>query len=376
MLRSLVRLARVDPGFEPAGVVSFAAPLPPAKYEDTTRIASWLDQAVGEIAALPGVESAAAVRFAPLVGEISGSGYALADRPPPSEEDLPPVFFENHVSPSYFETVGIPLLEGRLLERTDWEQRTGAVLVNRALAAEYWPGESAVGKRIWPGRREEDGPWYEVVGVVGDVRTTTLQDEPSDIVYYPYLGHAGDTHDVVPSMSFVVRTTGDPKAIVDAARARLWQLEPDVPVTSVRTLDELLRRARARPSFTVLLLSLASGLALLLSLVGLYGVVSYLVTLRRRELGIRIALGADRSQVLRLVLGEGLTIGAAGAVLGLLGAVVLVRALRTLLYEVRPFDPVTFAGTTLLLLACCLFASLLPARRAARTDPQVALRDE
>jgi ABC-type antimicrobial peptide transport system permease subunit len=177
-------------------------------------------------------------------------------------------------------------------------------------------------------------------------------------------------------MGFVVRSAGDPKGIVDAARSRLWQLEPDVPVTSVRTLEELVRRARARTGFTVVLLALASALALLLSLVGLYGVVSYLVTLRRREIGIRMALGADRRRVLRLVLGEGLGIGAVGAVLGLLGAVVLVRALSALLFEVRPFDPVTFVAMPLLLLGCCALASFVPARRASRTDPQVALRDE
>jgi putative ABC transport system permease protein len=376
MLRSLARLAGIDPGFEPAGAVSFAAPLPRAKYQDPEQTARWLDQAVAELAALPGVLSAAAVRFAPLSGEISGSGYALAGRPAPSEQDLPPVFFENYVSPSYFDTVGIPLLEGRLLERADWEQRTGAVLVNRGLAAQYWPGESAVGQRIWPGAPEENPRWYEVVGVVGDVRTTRLQDDPSHIVYFPFLGHADHNHDVDPNMGFVVRTAGDPKGIVDAARARLWQLEPDVPVTSVRTLEEMVRRARARTSFTVVLLALASVLALLLSLVGLYGVVSYLVTLRRREIGIRMALGADRSLVLRLVLGEGLRIGAVGAVLGLLGALLLVRALRTLLFEVGAFDPVTFMVATLLLLGCCGLASLVPARRAARTDPQVALRNE
>jgi ABC-type antimicrobial peptide transport system permease subunit len=149
-----------------------------------------------------------------------------------------------------------------------------------------------------------------------------------------------------------------------------------VPVTSVRTLEELVRRSRARTSFTVVLLALASALALLLSLVGLYGVVSYLVTLRRREIGIRMALGADRRSVLRLVLGEGLQIGAVGAALGLVGALLLVRALRTLLFEVGTFDPITFVVTTLLLLGCCTVASLLPARRASRTDPQIALRDE
>ena len=378
MLRSLGRLVRVDPGFSAERVLSFAAPLPAAKYGDSERTARWLDQAVSELGALPGVEAAAAVRFAPLVGEITGSGYTLADRPPPTEQDLPPVFFENHVSPSYFETVGIPLVEGRMLERADWEERTGAVLVSRGLANRAWPGQSALGKRLWPGRPDEgDSPrWYEIVGVVGDVRTTTLQDEPHDIIYFPYLGHADHDHDVVPSMGFVLRTSGDPKALVDAVRDRLWQLEPDVPVTSVRTLEELVRRARARTSFTVLLLSLASALALLLSLVGLYGVVSYLVTLRRREIGIRMALGADRAAVLRLVLGEGLWIAAAGAALGLVGAVLLVRALRTLLFQVQPFDPATFVATTLLLLGCCVLASLLPARRASRTDPQLALRDE
>jgi ABC-type antimicrobial peptide transport system permease subunit len=254
------------------------------------------------------------------------------------------------------------------------------VVVSQALAQHFWPGESALGRRLVSGRPDPEGAeapiWYEVVGVAGDVRTTSLEDDPPWMVYYSYLGLEAEDRGVEPTMSFLVRTRGAPAAVADAVRERIWALESDVAVTAVRTLDELVARARSRTAFIVVLFGLASALALLLSLVGLYGVESYIVSLRRREFGIRMAVGADRRRILRMVLGEVLLVAGAGVVAGVVIAVLPVRSMRALLFGIDVFDPATFAGTALFLIVACALASLAPAGRATRIDPQVALREE
>ncbi|HWM94889.1 MAG TPA: ABC transporter permease [Thermoanaerobaculia bacterium] len=383
MVRSFWRLAAVDPGIDAAGVLTVNLSLPEAEYESGPRTARFYVQLLERVQAVAGVEQAGTVTILPLSNSNSMSSHMVEDRPLPPD-GLPPMLGTRFASPGYFEALGIPLLEGRSHERIDPEQPGGEVVVSRAVAEHFWPGGSALGKRLTPGGPGETPDlWFTVVGVVGDVREQGLHQKPVEVVYYPVRRRNPDSGEgggewVPRDFALVVKAKPgvDPLTLVRPVRQAVWSLDPKLPVVQAQTMEQVVERSMARTSFTMLLLAIGAAVALLLGAVGIYGVISYIVSQRTQEIGVRMALGAQRGDVSGMVLKEGLGLALLGIVLGLAGAFAATRAMRALLYEVSPTDPATFAAVPVLLAAVALLASYLPARRAAGVEPLEAIRYE
>lgn len=373
MLRSFQNLVQVDPGFRVDHTLSFRLSLPETNYPDDRTAADFWFRLQDRLAALPGVESVATVSSVPLGGARRRTGHRLESQHE-VEGALPIVFAFEVISEGYLKTAGLRLLEGRSLDRSDSERRSASILVSESLARQNWPGESALGQRLDPGSLSED-PWYTVVGVVADVRARNLAEEPEPTVYYPLLSK-DENGWVMNGMDVVLRSKLPHDTLMNTVRQAVWDLDADLPLTNVRTFEQLVSESRARHSFTLTLLLIASLMSLALSAVGTYGVIAYLVAQRTGEIGIRLALGARGTQVATLVLREGLLVATAGAAAGLLGAAALTRWLKTLLFEVSPLDPLTFAVVPALLLTAALLACWIPARKASRVDPLVALRHD
>ena len=274
------------------------------------------------------------------------------------------------VSPSFFGAMGIPLVEGRLLNRNDSVTGARVAVVSEAFADNFWPDGSALGKRITGSF--DRGDWYTIVGVVGSIRERNLEDAPGQTIYLPLRGH----NYLRPSITMVVRAEQNPTALLPAVREQVWELDADLAISDVITLEHLVAESMARTTFTMAMLAIAGVVALLLGTVGIYGVVAYVVSQRTAEIGVRMALGARAAEVSGMVVRQGLLVVGAGVVLGVAGAVGLTRLMTALLFEVDALDPLTFALVPLLLLAAGTLACLLPARRAAAVDPSVALRAE
>ena len=386
MVRTWLELRNVEPGFRPRGALTLRLSLPEADYPEATHTAGFYRGLLERVRALPAVTEAGAAAALPL-GNSSRSGTAFEDHPLGPDE-IPPLIRNTLVTEGYFDAMGIPLLAGRTFEPGDAERRTGAAVVNRALAERFWPGENPLGKRLrgWDDEGRGD-PWYTVVGVVGDVRSEGLDREAPAEIFYPVLGplraREGGPEEprfqepwTARSMDLVVRADGDPMALADAVRARIRELDPHLPMVGVELLERKLDASLARTAFTLVMLLLAAAVALLLGTVGLYGVIAYAVARRRRELGVRMALGARRRDVGGLVIRQSVVLGAMGVALGLVAAVATLRLLETLLYGVGAADPVTLAAASAVLLAISVAAAWLPAHRAASTEPQEILRGE
>ena len=379
MVRSFVHLMSVDPGVDPQGVLTARLDLPKTVYPDVHATARFVQQALERLRAVPGVQSAGAVSLLPLSGSNSSSSHSIEDHPLPPDV-LPPMLGTRFVSPGYFEAMGIPVIEGQVFDRIDPATRSPGVIVSEAVARRFWPGRSALGRRVTPGIDESDSPWFTIVGVVGSVRERALEQDPAEVVYYPLVRQAvhdeGEEEWVPRTLALVVRTGQAPESLVKPVREAIWSLDPNLPLSQVRTMEEVIERSTARTSFTMLLLVIAAAMALLLGAVGIYGVISYVVSQRTQEIGVRMALGARRRDIVRMVLGEGLLVTAAGLVLGLAGAWAVTRLMVALLFGVEPTDPATFAAVPLVLAAVALVASWLPARRAADVEPLEAIRYE
>ena len=375
LARSLFELRSADLGFDESQRVTFRISLPRRDYPDAGSILAFTEKALEGIRALPGVDSAGLATILPTVGRSSGAGYAIEDVPIDGES-LPPVFAETHVSEGYLETLDARLVEGRFLSASDAVQRTGNLLISRSLKERFWPDESALGKRIYPGRsRAEDG-WYTVVGVVENLELPAPGQPLTDHVYKPLLGLPDAGHDAQGGLTFVVETSLPSRGMIGPLRAQIWNLDDDLPIAQMQTLEEYVAASRAQAGFTVVLLTISSGLALLLAAIGLYGVVSYVAARRTHEMGIRAALGANQASIARLVLTGGMAVGAAGIGLGVAISIALSRFLGSFLFEISTLDPATFVLVPAVLLLVTLIASWIPARRAAAVDPQVALRTD
>jgi len=378
LVKSFWHLQNVDPGFVADNVLTLRLSLPETPYEDGDKSVAFYEQLVDRVDGIPGVERASVVSKLPLRPQgTSHNGVLIEDRPV-EPGSMPHVALSIIVGPGYFETMGIRLLEGRLIERSDIAAGTGAVVVNRAFARHYWAGESAIGKQVWPGiaqdrEENEDFAWLPVVGVVDDVRNLRLDMEIRPIVYYAMSG-PGETDRT--SMSLVVSTTAAPTSLAPAIRDAVWSLDPNVPITRIETMRRVLRDATSRAGFTMLMLGIAAGVALLLGAVGLYGVISYGVTQRRQEIGVRMALGAPAGRVRGMVVRQGAVVAGIGLGVGFGAAIGLTRLMEALLFEVSPTDPPTFGIVVALLFVVSIFASWIPARRAAAVDPAIALRAE
>lgn len=372
MARSVWRLRSVRPGFDAADAISFRIAVPPATYsgaDESVRFFVRLDDALRSV---PGVLATGAVSKLPLDDQgRTDTAVFLQDRPlaPGSLPGLHPL---SYVTPGYFDAAGIPFISGRTFARPDPPRVATEAVVSRAFADRYWRNESAIGKRV---RIFSRGPWYTITGVVGSVRDTALDRAEDQTIYCPILPPREDPRWTPRDLAFVVRTNGvNPTGVASAIRNVVRGLDSSLPVYRIRPLREVIAHASARSSFTFLLIASASAAALLLGVIGLYGVVSYVVTLRKREMGIRLALGAQPAEIRRMVARQGLSVTMLGIAAGLAGATVLTRFLAALLFEVSPRDPAVFAFAGGILLMVAAVASWVPARRAAAVDPALALR--
>jgi predicted permease len=382
MLKSFWGLANVNPGVKPEGVLTLMIDLPEPEYPDVHVTARFVGQLLEKVRAIPGVERAGTVNVLPLTGFRDNSTHSMEDHPLPPDT-VPPVLGTRFISPGYLEAMGIPLVEGRVFDRVDPQKRSDEVLVSKSVADRFWPGRSPLGRRLTPGLAA-GGRWATIVGVVGDVREEGLHKPVAESVYYPLvrldLREEGEEGEWVPrSFSLVVKSKGDPTSPMSLARPvqqAIWSLNPNLALAQVRSMEQVVDRSMARTSFTLVLLAIGAAVALLLGAVGIYGVISYVVSQRTQEIGVRMALGAKRADVSSMILKEGLALALLGIGLGLAGALLVTRFMRALLFEVSTTDPATFAAVPLLLAAVALLASYLPARRAAGVEPLEAIRYE
>lgn len=372
MLRSFVALRGVDPGFDTTGTMTFSIGLPGAEYPEPSQVLDFHRQLTDRLAGMPGVQSVGMISGLPLSGAKSAGPMEPVERPFP-EGELGPMIENRQVTPGYFEAMSIPLVEGRGLEWTDQADQFRAIVISETLAETFWPGQSALGQSI-RSQGEENAPW-EVVGVVADVRFDDVTDAPLPISYRPVLSGNAEEIQSARGVDIVVKTaSGDPLASIASAREALRAADARLPMINPRAVEDIVRDSMASTSFTVLLLGIAAGVALMLGMVGIYGVVAYVVTRRTQEIGVRMALGAPAGVVLGSFVRQGLVLTGIGVVIGLLLSLGVSQALASLLYGVNATDPLTLSATAALLVVVSTFATYLPARRAARIDPTEALR--
>jgi predicted permease len=372
LVRSFIELRRIDLGFNPRNVLTFRVVLPVASYvqdSDAIRVVRELRERFAE---LPGVRAVGATRLLPLTGTIGDWSITLEGREKAPGEN--PNGDWQVVTPGYFESMGMKLARGRFFAETDNEKAPIVAVINETMAARYWPGEDPIGKRFRVGR--EPLPWITIIGIAGQIRHNAVTEKARAEMYVPHAqwGVAGGS--TRRAMTFVIRTTADPLGLFPHVRDQVRSLDPNLPLAEVRTLERVSADALSPARFTTLLLALFAGLALSLATIGIYGVVSLLVARRRREIGIRMALGAYSTSIVGMVVRRGITLVAVGVGVGLVAAAGLARVVASLLYAVTPFDPLTFMAVPVLLASVALLACAIPAGRAARLNPVVALREE
>ena len=368
LMKSFLRLQAINPGFDPQNVLTMRVLLPRTKYPDDAKRVAFFRQAVERMQGLPGVVSAAAADTIPFAGLGSATGFTIEGQPAPAAGDAP-VTDVRVVDEHYFRTMNIPVIHGRTFtaEEANTDRRT--IIINEALARKYFAGRDPIGQRIVVDMKEVNEP-NEIIGVVGDARYTKLETEARAMVYWTHPQLANS------AMTLVLRTAGDPLSVAPAAQREIQALDRDQPVADVRPMASWIGESIARARFGALLLNLFAAVALVLAALGLYGVMAYTVTQRTHEIGIRMALGAQSRDILRMVVGQGLLLTLIGVVLGLGAAFGLTRLLSSLLYGVSATDPAIFAGLSALLALVAFAASYVPARRATKVDPMVALRYE
>ena len=371
LLQSFQRLSRVDPGMQTSRLLSAAISLPDAAYPKEQDVRRFFDVLLPRLRALPGVHSAATILPLPLSGSNMVTSFDLEEHPMPEGQQSTAAM--RVASPDYFETQSVPIIRGRVFSETDRGDSKPVVIINQAFADKFFAGEDPIGKRLRPGMSsgpDEVGPMREVIGVVGNVKFQSLRQAPQPEMYAPL------SQLPISFQSILIRTeTSSPATLTAAVRAELARVDANVPLTRVRVFEEYVSRSLARPRFNALLLSIFAGVALLLTAIGIYGVMAYSVAQRRQEIGIRMALGAQQSDVMRLIVGGGMRLTALGVLIGVGAAVALTRLLQTLLYGVQAFDIATFSGVALLLALIALLACWVPARRASRANPLTALRE-
>jgi putative ABC transport system permease protein len=370
LIRSLIRLQDVNPGFDPHNVMTASLDLPDAKYSDPQK-AEFFRELIPQLQAIPGVQSAAAVFPLPMSGDEIRASFQIEGRPVAKSDE--PHTSVRCVTPNYFTTMRIPLLQGREFTERDEASTTPVIIVNQAFAQQFFPGQDAIGKRIQAGISNSGpgtAPMREIVGVVGNVKFQDLITEFSPESYIPY----GQLQ--FGSITIVARSSKDPEGLAKPIASAVQSLDKDLPTYSPKTVEQYLDGTIAVPRFNTFLLAIFAALAMVLTAVGLYGVISYTVAQRTHEIGIRMALGAQPGDMMRLVVGQGMRLALFGVGVGLVAALGLTRFLSSLLFGVSSTDPVSFAAVVAMLFAVVLLACYIPARRAMRVDPMVALRYE
>jgi len=369
LVQSFVRLSNISPGFRAEGLLTARVQTPATRYDTPERRSGFYTDVVTRIAALPGVQSAAAVSFLPLAGGGIGTSFYRADRPEPAPGQAP-VADVRPVTPGFFRTLGIPQVMGRDFTSADRGESPLVAIVNETLVARYLGGESPLGKRLNVFLGPPDRRVYEIVGVVGDIKLASLDGEVRPTVYVQH------TQLSIPLMTFVARTEGNPELLLPGVSAAVHGIDPELPLADIRTMDAVVDATLARPRTVTVLLTVFAIMALALAAVGVYGVMAYSVAQRTQEIGVRMALGATADSVFGLVIGDALRLVGIGVAAGLVTAAGLTRLLATLLYETEPLDPVTFIVTAVLLTVVAMLASYIPARRGTRIAPVEALRAE
>jgi predicted permease len=369
LLHSFAKLLSIDPGFRPEGVISMKVALPGRAY-DSTATRNFIRAVEDRAKALPGAKSVALANFIPLDGASYGFTFTIRGRPPlrPSEEPSTEV---RQVTPDFFTTLGMPVLRGRAFTDADQPGATKVIVINQTLAKKFFPDGDAVGQSLALGwGQDTTDEMRQIVGIVGDVRSSALSDAPEPTVYVPIM-QAPYTN-----LSILVRSSTPPATLANPLRAIIRDIDHEIPVYSVQTMEERVVNSVGREKFYATLIAIFAGVALVLSAVGLYGVIAYAVSQRTHELGVRVALGATGDRITRMVVGEGLKLTAAGAVLGIGGALLAGRIFATLLFDVTAVDPITLTSVVAVLAIVAMLASWLPARRAARIDPLIAIRGD
>lgn len=366
LIRSFDKLLRVDLGFKPERLLTLEYRLPRSKYKEAAAQWNFHRGVVEQIQGLPGVQSVSLVRGLPFSGNGGTTAFVLPDREAPQQGKEPQALF-NTAMPNYFETIGIPVLQGRVFGDQDQAKTPAVLIINQTMAHRFWPNQDPLGKQI---KFPSDNSTGTVIGVVGDAKHYWLEDESTPQIYGAYSQQPGLFATVV------IRTSVEPLSLTESVRQAIWKVDADQPMWKIRTVEFLVSRSVADRKFLLALMGIFASLALILTMIGLYGVISYLVNQRTQEIGIRMALGAQARDILGMVLRQGMTLVLLGVALGLAATWLLTRLMARLLYQVSATDPATFASIALLLVAVALLACYLPARRATKVDPLVALRDE
>ena len=393
LIRSLIELNRIDLGFNPANVLTAQLQVPATDYPQPADVVRFHREAIERIKQIPGVRAAGSVRVLPLARTIGDWSIKLEGRPYVPEEN-PNADFQA-VTPGYFEAMGLKLVRGRFLTEADREDAMPAAVINETMASRYWPNEDAIGRQFMMGT--DDKPWLTVVGVAGTVRHNAIVEEPRAEMYVAHAQLPAHIRSAPRGMTLVVKADAStfrqaqgrpeqrrgttrsgqaagPLALAGQVRDAIHALDRNLPVSDIRTMEDVTAAALSQPRFITFLLALFAGAALTLAAIGIYGTISLLVAERTQEMGIRLALGADRPAILKLVLGQGLLLTVMGLAIGVAGAVMLTRTLSGLIYGVGRLDPLTFAAVPALLCVVALLACFLPARRAASVDPITTLR--
>jgi putative ABC transport system permease protein len=363
-------LQNLEFGFQPEGVLTVRTSLARARYGELPKRAAFYKQVLERVRTLPGVIAAGYTTAAPLTRKGGTNGFSIEGRERvPGQEAL-----HRQVSSDYFRAVGIGLREGRQLEEWDGLQSVPVAVINETMARQFWPNENALGKRFKLGPTDSPNPWLMIVGITKDHKQIGLEAPVKAEMYLPYaqVHYNFNYH----PRDLVIRTAGDPEKLIASIKREIWSVDSAQPISNIRLMDEILQAELAQRRIGSTLMIAFASLSLLLTSLGIYGVLSYAVTLRTQEIGIRMALGASRSDVLRIVIGQGMKMTLRGVAIGLVAAFALTRLLADLLYGVSATDPITFAVIALLLAGVALLACYLPARRATRVDPLIALRSE
>jgi putative ABC transport system permease protein len=368
LINSFMHLRNLDPGFATDHLLAMSVDLSEVKYPDNPKRTAFFDEVVRRVRALPGVKSVAVAGNLPFTYNGDSTGIAVEGYTDPPHDQWPDVVYRA-IGPGYFGTMGIPIVRGRDFNDQDTLATTRGVVVSEKTVKHYWPNEDPIGKRLKLGETSSDSPWRTVIGVVKDVRQNDFLAEPKMQMYFSFRQLESLT-----ANALVMRTEVDPLSLATPVRNAIWAVDKDQPVANINSMENIVAAAVARQRFSMLLLAIFSGLALVLAAVGIYGVMSYSVAQQTHEIGIRMALGAKRGDVLRMTVMQGLKLVGIGLVFGLVVAFILTRVMASLLFGITATDPVTFLSVSLVLLAVALLASYIPALRATKVDPMVALR--